>query len=72
MKLLLASQNLMSGRIHISNYHPQDRSIDPSKSLGPSRAIKYAFQYLGVFREPYGKIICRFGEISGAISTIIY
>ena len=44
MKLLLASHK--SGLIHIINNHPQDRSNDPSKTLGPSRgsrALIYVF-----------------------------
>lgn len=64
MKLLLASH--ISGRIHIFNNYPQDRSNDPSKSLGPSRAAKFAFQHLGVFRTSYGEIVYKIGEISGA------
>ena len=57
----------MPGRIHISNNHLQGRSIDPSKSLGPSRALKFAFQHLGVLRTSYGQIVYKFGESSGAI-----
>ena len=57
----------MSGHIHIFNNHLQDRSNDPSKSLGPSGALEYAFQYLGVLRTSYGKIVYKFGENGGAI-----
>ena len=48
------------------NNDPQDRSKDPSKSLGPSRALKFAFQHLGVFKTSYGEIVYKFGESSGA------
>ena len=56
----------MSGRIHILNNHRQDRSNDPSKSLGRSRAIKFAFQHLGFLGTSYGEIVYKSGESSGA------
>ena len=62
VKLLLASR--MSGRSYILNNHPQDRSNDPSKSLGLSRAL--AFQHLGVLGTSYGEIVYKSGESSGA------
>jgi hypothetical protein len=64
VKLLLASH--MPGRIHFFNNHLQDRSSDPSKSLGPSRALEYAFQHLGVLRTSYDEIVYKFGENCGA------
>ena len=56
----------MSGRIYVFNNIPQDRSKDPSENFEPSRALKFAFQHLGVLRTSYGEIIYKFGESSGA------
>jgi hypothetical protein len=62
--MLLASHMLC--RIYLFNNYPQDRSSDPSKSLGRRGARKFAFQHLRALRTSYDEIVYKIGEISGA------